>query len=131
MVVPDGIMQAERFVAVAPGIAGARVLLDDDGGHAQLPQPRPEPDRALTAADNKHIGLLLEAELLRLLLALFLPGLGAGIDPVKRAERTCEAGLFLVPLQFGRRGQQRPDQAILDPEVAVPARDFGLERNRR
>jgi hypothetical protein len=36
MVVPDGVMQAERLVAGAPGIAGALVLLDDDGGDAEL-----------------------------------------------------------------------------------------------
>src|SRR6185437_6230505 len=72
MVVPDRIMQAERFIAVAPGIAGTGVLLDDDGGHAELAQPGSEPDAALAAADDDHIGLGLDAELLGLLVAQLL-----------------------------------------------------------
>ena len=80
MVVPDRVMQAERFIAVAPGIAGAFVFLDDDGGHAELAQPRAERDAALAASDDEHIGLGLNAELLGFVVSQFLPGFGAGID---------------------------------------------------
>ena len=127
MVVPDRIVQAERLVALAPGVAGALVLLDDDRRHAELPQARAEPDGALPAADDQHIGLRFVAERLGLLVAQFLPGLGAGIDAVPRAERAGEARLLLVALELGHRGQQRPDQAVLEADEAIAARDLGLE----
>ena len=98
-------------------------------GHAELPQTRAEPDRALPAADDQHVGLRFIAELLRLLVAQFLPGLGAGIDAVPRAERAGEAGFLLVALELGHGGQKRPDEAVLDADEAVAAGDFGLERN--
>ena len=57
-----------------------------------------ERDTALAAADDEHVGLGLEAELLDFLVAQFLPRLGAGIDAVPGAERPGEAGLFLMAL---------------------------------
>src|SRR5437868_2294818 len=36
MIVPDRVVQAERLVAVAPGIAGTVIFLNDDGGYAEL-----------------------------------------------------------------------------------------------
>ena len=69
MVVPDGIVQHERTIAIAPGIAGVRVLSDDDRGNAELLQARAERDFALSAADDDTIGLDLAAE--RHLLGLF------------------------------------------------------------
>ena len=129
MIVPDRVVQAERLIAVAPGIAGAVVLLDDDGGHAELAQPRAERDAALAAADDEHIGLGLNAELLGFLVAQFLPGFGAGIDAVPGAERPGEAGLFLVTLQFDHRCQKRPYLAVLQADQAVAACGLGLERD--
>ena len=73
MVVPDRIVQAERLVALAPAVAGALVLLDDDGRYAELPQPCAERDAALAAADDERVGLRLEAEFGGFLLTLFLP----------------------------------------------------------
>ena len=69
---------------------------DDDCGHAELTQSRAECDSALAAADDEHVGLGLDAELLGFLVAQFLPGFGAGIDAVPGAERPGEAGPFLV-----------------------------------
>ena len=66
VVVPDRVVQAERLVALAPGVAGALVALDDDRRHAELAQPRAERDAALAAADDHDLGLGLVAELLRL-----------------------------------------------------------------
>ena len=129
MIVPDRVVQAERLVAVAPGIAGAGVLLDDDGGHAELAQPRAERDAALAAADDEHVGLGLKAEPLGFLVAQFLPGFGAGIDAVPGAERPGEASLFLMTFQFDHRCQKRPDLAVLDADQAVAARGLGLERD--
>ena len=34
-----------------------------------------------------------------------------------------------MALQFGHRGQESPDEAVLDADVAIAARDLGLERN--
>jgi hypothetical protein len=115
-------------VTLAPGIAGARVSLDDDRGNAELPEARAEPDGALAAADDEDVGLRFHAELLRLLVAQFLPGLGAGIDAVPGAERPGEAGLLLMAFQLGHRREQGPDEAVLEADEAVAARDFGLER---
>ena len=83
VIVPDRIVQAERLVAVTPGIAGTIVLLNDDGGHAELAQPRSERDTALAAANDEHIGLGLDAELLGFLVAQFLPGFGSGMTPCR------------------------------------------------
>src|SRR5271163_1707546 len=129
MVVPDRIVQAERLIALAPGIAGPLIPFDDDRGHAELPQARAEPDPALAAADDEHVGLRIRAEFLCLLVAQFLPGLRAGIDAVPRAERTGEAGFLLMTLELGHRCEQGPDQAVLDADEAVAAGDFGFERN--
>ena len=35
VVVPNGVVQAERLVAVAPAVAGSGILLDNDGGHGK------------------------------------------------------------------------------------------------
>ena len=57
MVVPDGVVQAERLVAVAPLVAGPRVPVDDDVVDAELAQPRTERDAALAAADDDDVRL--------------------------------------------------------------------------
>ena len=43
------------------------------------------------------------------------------------AERPGEAGFLLMSLQLGHGGEQGPDLAVLNPDVAVAARSFGLE----
>ena len=73
MVVPDRVVQAQRLVALAPAVAGALVLFNDDGRHAELPEPRAERDAALAAADDERVGLAGKTELGRFLLALLLP----------------------------------------------------------
>ena len=40
-VTPNGVMQAQAFVAVAPTVARPSVFLHDDGRHPQALQPRP------------------------------------------------------------------------------------------
>ncbi len=129
MIVPDRVVQAERLVAVAPGVARTWVLFDDDRGHTELAQPSAERDAALAAADDEHVGLRLEAELLDFLVAQFLPGLGAGVDAMPGTERPVEAGLFLLALQLDHRRQQRPYLAVLQPDEPISARDLGLERD--
>ena len=54
MVVPDRIVQAERLVALAPGIARPLVRIDDQRRHADPLQPCAQPDAALPAADDQH-----------------------------------------------------------------------------
>ena len=127
MIVPDRIVQAERLVALAPAVAGALVLLDDDGWHAELPQPGAERDAALASADDQRIGLRLEAELGSFLLALLLPGRPVLAVAMLGAERAVEAGRFLMALQFDHGGEQRPDLAVLQPDMAEAAGNAGFE----
>src|ERR1700677_1946975 len=128
MVVPDRIVQTERLIALAPGVAGALVLFRDDRGHAKLPEARAKPNGALAAADDQHIGLRVVPEPLSLLVPQFLPGLCAGVDAVPRAEHTSEARLLLMALEFDHGRQQGPDRPVLDADEAITPCGLGLER---
>ena len=129
VVVPDGIVQAERLVALAPAVARPVVLFEDDRRHAELAQPRAERDAALPAADDDGVGLLLVAERALLVLALLLPGLRAEVLPVLGAERAGEAGFLLMALELGKGRQQGPDQAVLEAHQAITAPGRRLERD--
>jgi hypothetical protein len=61
VVVPDGVVEDEAAIAVAPAVARAGVLLDDQRGHAEAPEPRAKRDAALARADHQHFGLVLAA----------------------------------------------------------------------
>lgn len=74
MIVPDGVVQAERLVALTPAVARALVLLDDDCRHTQLAEPCAKCNSSLAATDDKDIGLRRIAQLGALALALFFPG---------------------------------------------------------
>src|SRR6202030_1397912 len=63
VVVPDRVMQAERFVALAPLVARPLVLVDDEGRNAETLEPRSKPDAGLAAAHDQAIGLALVAKL--------------------------------------------------------------------
>ena len=54
VVVPHRVVQAERGVALAPGVAGALVLLHHHRRHAEALQARGERDAALPAADDER-----------------------------------------------------------------------------
>ncbi|MCY1209700.1 hypothetical protein D9M72_213620 [compost metagenome] len=127
VVVPDRVVQAQRLVALSPAIAGALVLFDDEGGYVQLAQARAQRDAALAAADDEHVGLGLVAEFGGLLLALFQPGLAGPAAAVLGALGPAHAARLLVALEFGHGGQQRPDLAVLDADVAVAAGQVGLD----
>ena len=58
VVIPDRVVQTQRLVSVAPGIAWAFVAIDDQGGHAQALQARAQAQAALAATDDQAIGLL-------------------------------------------------------------------------
>src|SRR5690606_35946766 len=103
VIVPDGIMQAERLVALAPAVARTLVLLENDRRHAELAQPGAKRDTTLPAANDDRVGLLLVAERARFLLALFLPGLGTDILAMPGTERPRETCLLLMALQLGER----------------------------
>ena len=61
------------------------------------------------------------------LLALLLPGLAVLAHAVLGAERALEAERLLMALQLGDRGEQGPDQSILQADIAEAARHAGLE----
>ncbi len=73
VVVPDGVVQAERLVAAAPLVARPGALVDDDRGHAELAKPGAQADPGLAAADDQDVGLLGDPQLGRLLLATVQP----------------------------------------------------------
>jgi len=132
VVVPDRIMQAERLVALAPGIAGPVVLLDDDGRNVQALQPRAQCDAALAAADDQHIGLLGGAERCLFLGFQLRPVLAARGDAVVGAEPAVLALLLLEALQLLRGSEQGPGPVgamgiALQPHMAEAARELGLE----
>ena len=108
VVVPDRVVQAERLVAVAPLVAGAGVLVDDQARHPQLAQPGPEADAALAAADDEHVGLRRRAQALGLGLAALLPRGAALVGAVLGAARPPVALGLLEALQLVERGEEGP-----------------------
>ncbi len=127
MVVPDRVVQAQRLVALSPAVAGALVLLDDEGGHVELAQARAQRDAALSAADDEHVGLGPVAELGGLLLALLQPGLAGPAAAVFGALGPAHAAGLFMPLQLRHGGQQRPDAAVAHADVAIAAGAVGLD----
>ena len=127
MVVPDRIVQHERTIAIAPGIAGARVLFDDDRGNAELLEACAKRDSALSAADDDTIGLDLAAE--RRLRGLFglEPVLFALIHAVSDPFWPLVSFALLEAFQLVHRGQQGPGASVLQTYDATPPRDLGLK----
>src|SRR5436305_12268566 len=86
MVVPDGVVQGQRLVALAPRVAGPGIAIDDDGRHAELTQPSAESDATRAAAKNHRIRLRDMAELFGFAPALLEPRLpirdGAMLGPL-------------------------------------------------
>ncbi|MNT30020.1 hypothetical protein D3C72_1657910 [compost metagenome] len=129
MVVPDGIVQAQGLVALAPAVAGARIFLDDDGGDVQLAQPRTERDAALAAADDDAVGLARIAQFLCILLAVFQPAAAVGARAVFRAHGPPAALGFFKPLQFAHGGEQGPYLAVADADETHAARRVRFHRD--
>ena len=130
VVVPDRVVQAERLVALAPGVAGALVALDDDRRDVELAQPRSERDAALPAADDHDVGLLGVAELGGLALAPLEPGQPVAGGAVVDALRPPRARRLLVALELVERGQQRPRLAVLAQAQVALARARRRSRTR-
>ena len=135
MVVPDRVVQAQRLVAVAPLVAGSRVLVDDQARYAELPQARAERDAALAAADHQDVRLGGAAEALGLLLPALEPGLALLVGAVLGAARSVLVARLLVALELVERGQEgeRPVLAVLldQPQQPASAADPGLEDEPR
>lgn len=125
--VPGRVVQAERAVAPAPGIAGTGKGIDDQRRHTQAAQPRAQYDAALTAAHDQHLWLLRRAEGTMLLLPLLQPASVARDSTVPHAHLAGAAGLFLMALQLQRRSQQRPTPPVLQAQMAAGAQRAGLE----
>ena len=128
VVVPHGVVQAERLVAIPPRIAGAMVLFDDERRHFQAFQPRRQSDAALSAADDDAVGLSCVTQF-RLFLSFSLePRLPIPEDPVLRAAHARRSRFFLESLEFGHRGQQCPAFPGFQTQVTFSPGDGGLER---
>jgi len=98
VVIPDGIVQAQRLVTPAPLVARAGVAIDDDRRDIELAQPRRQRDTALTAADDEHLGLSGVAELGGLLLAVLQPRRAIRVDAVLGALGPGAPAALLVAL---------------------------------
>ena len=98
MIIPDRVMQTQGFVTVAPAVSRSGVLLDDNGRHPQLPQPRAQGDTALPTADYQHFGLLQGAQVARLGVTLLGPGRSMLVRTVLCAKRSIAPQGFLVAL---------------------------------
>ena len=120
MVVPDRVVQAERLVALAPGVAGARVLLDDQRADIEALQARGERDAALAAADDQDVGLAMRAELGGFLFPAFGP---ARLDAMRAARARC----FFKPLQLAERCEERPGAAFAQAQMADATAGAGVE----
>ena len=127
VVVPDRVVQAQRLVALAPGIAGVGMLVDDQRGHAQLLEPCAQTQPALATADDQAIGLALVTQ---------LGSLGSlRVEPVATptdramlgAQLAGLAALFLESLEFLQGREQRPAAAILEPDMAFASANRSLE----
>ena len=121
----------QALVAVAPAVAGACILLDDDGRHAQAAQARTQRNAALAATDDEHIGLRGVAERRHLVLALLEPALAPGVHAVLGTLDAARALLLFKTLELDHGGQQGPGTVAgrrdLQAKMAAPARDLGLE----
>ncbi len=131
VVVPDRVVQTERLVAVAPGVAGPVVLVDDDRRHAEPPQPGAEADAALPAADHEHVGLHGVAQLGFLLRPALRPALATQRTAMLGALLARRAPAFLMAFQLGDRGQQHPALAVAKAEVPAAAGRLRLEADPR
>ena len=127
VIVPDRIVQAERLIALAPRVAGALVLLDNDRGHAKALEAGAHGDPTLPAADDHAVGLRAVAKLgLGLILAL-LPVLAILEGAVLHPARAGGAALFLKAFKLRHRGEQRPAAVALQADLAFATRHGGLE----
>src|ERR1700676_1704218 len=127
MIIPNRIVQAERFVTLTPAVARPFVFFDDDRRHIELAQPSCECDAALTAANDDAIGLTRVAEFSSFRLAFFLPRFSIAFGAVFSAHRTVEANWLFVPLEFAHGREQRPYPAFLQAHMAKAAGDLGFE----
>ncbi len=128
MVVPDRIVQAQALVAIAPAVTGARILLDDDRGHAELAKPRAENDAGLAAADDQRKGLLVVTERALLLLAFLQPGLAARVHAMLHPFGPRFVLLLLKAFQLLQGREKRPGFAADQAQMAPAATDTGFKR---
>src|SRR4029077_1710424 len=131
----DRVVQAQRLVALAPLVARSLVLVDDDGGYAELAQPGAERDAALAAADYQRVRLGGAAECGLLVGALLGPRSRVGIVAMDGAEHPRGTLWLLVSLQLLHRCQQRPGLISLvvglQAQVTDAAPDGRLELDER
>ena len=127
VVVPHRIMQTQGLVAIAPGIARTRILVDHDGWHIHLSEPRGQPDAALTATDDHAIRLALVAQLGLFALTRLKPGLTLLVGTMLGALGALHAQRLGKFLEFAHGGQQRPAAPFLQAQQALAACIGGLE----
>ena len=121
MIVPHRVVQHERPVAVAPRIARPRVLLRDDGRHAELPKAGAQHDAPLPAADDEAIGLLGDAERCALRREPLAPVPPVACGLMGRAERSRDLDALLEAVEGLKRRENRAAESIFETKDAPPA----------
>src|SRR5437762_10964300 len=127
MVVPDGVVQGQRRVALAPRVAGPGIAIDDDRGHAELAQPRAQSNAALPATNDDYVRLGDVAELVGFEPALLEPCLPIRDGAVLDSFRSPVTLRLLVALKIVQRRQQCPGFVVSEPQVTQALADRGLE----
>ena len=127
VVVPDRVVQAERLVALAPGVAGLSVLVNDQRGYTQLLEPCAQTQPTLAAADDQAIGLTLVTQLSNLGSPRVRPVAAAADRAVLGTQLAGRTALFLETLEFLQGCEQRPAAAMLEPDMALASAHRSLE----
>ena len=129
MVVPDRIVQAERLVALAPGVARPLVRIDDQRRHADAASaapPSPMPPCPPPTISTK--GWRVTPSSSASALAAVAPGHAVPERAVLGAERRGSGRpVSSKPFSSISAVKQRRRLAVLQPDVAAAAADRGLE----
>lgn len=131
VVVPDRVVQDERSIALPPGIAGPRVLLEDDRRDTEAAEAGAERHAALAAADDHAIGLNGGPERRLLCLPEIEPGPPVGRGAVLDAALARRPAALLMTLQLVERGEQRDGAVAGEPHMALAPSDRGLKGEPR
>ena len=118
MVVPDGIVQSEETISVAPGIPGPLVLLQHNRGDTQLLEPGCQHDPSLAPAHDYTIGLLCVTEGLFFSLFYFMPDLSILVSAVLGPKDSSLCPFLFVPLQLFQCGQQGPGFPTFEAHIS-------------
>lgn len=127
MVVPDGVVEAERLVAATPLVTGAARLVDNKSGDVELTETSTESDTALATSDDEDVWLGGDTESGMLGVLLLLPCDTVLVKTVLGALGTTVSARLLVALELGESGDDCPALVALETEDTPAAADGSLK----